>query len=614
MNGLFLFIADLVSLPVWVVILLRRKKTFRRIVFLAVLGGPALCGLMALLLGPESLAALATVALYALQMIMGFAYMIVQFVGLFWYMARTKAQESYPGQEGALTFDDYWGQPHLKAAVKQWSELLTKRDDYDAMGGRPINGILLTGPPGTGKTYLARALAGSSNVPFYGMDGSSFRAMFWGVDVLKVRGFFSRLRKDARVWGGAIGFLDEIDAIGRSRSGQGGQMAMGGGMMGMAGMGALNRLLYELDGLDELSARDEARNRVRAFFELPLVDPGRILVIGSTNVPEVLDPALVRSGRFSVKLQVDKPDKASRREVIEGYLKTIAHEENLDLEGLVADTNGRTPADLMVAITQYAPRRALFDGRTLVSQLDIEMGLQEQLMGLENPISDLEPRQQHQIAVHEAGHAVALHTLKPQKRIVCLTIVRRDRALGYMMPVDEVDIYALPLADVWKDVYVSLAGDVATEVVLGERWTGAAGDIENIKGRLWYLHRHGYFGSFPLTDMPGPEDQKLMDGQIKGIQESLRRLLTENKATVERLAGALVDKKTLTYSEVKTILQEGDGEAVSEADLTATLRALDGGDPGWGPALAGADEQAGPNPSGARGGLCQRQAGTRCVP
>lgn len=555
---LYLTIADLLALPVWLWILLKRKKTVRRIVIWLGVGMPALCLLMAVMFGPESLATLLTVGMYGLQMIMGFAYMIVQFVGLFWYMAKTRATEVYPGQPGVITFDQYWGQPHLKAAVKQWTQLLTDRAQFDAMGGRPINGLLLTGPPGTGKTYLAKALAGSAKVPFYGVDGSSFRAMFWGVDVLKVRSFFSRLRKDAKVWGGAVGFLDEIDAIGRSRTGQGGQMAMGGGMMGMAGMGALNRLLYEMDGIDEVSARDEAKNRIRGWFELPLIDPGRILVMASTNVPEVLDQALVRSGRFSVKIQVDRPDRASRKEVIEGYLAKIRHDGYIDVDGLVADTNGRTPADLMVAITQFAVRRALFDGRDAVSQFDIEMALQEQQMGLENPISDLEPRQQWQIAIHEAGHALALHLLKPKKRIVCLTIVRRDRALGYMMPVDEVDVYALPLEEIWRDIYVSLAGDVATEVVLGERWTGAAGDLEAIKGRLWYLHKHGFFGGIPLTDQPSADDQTLMDEQLKQARESLRRLLLQHDATLRALALALVEKKTLTYAEIRGILGGGD--------------------------------------------------------
>lgn len=572
---LYLAIADILALPVWFWIMLKRKKTFRRIAIWLGVGMPLICGLMALMFGPESLATLLTVGVYALQMIMGFMYMIVQFVGLFWYMAKTRATEVYPGQKGVITFDDYWGQPHLKAAVQQWTQLLTERGKFDEMGGRPINGLLLTGPPGTGKTYLAKALAGSASVPFYGVDGSSFRAMFWGVDVLKVRSFFSRLRKDAKLWGGAVGFLDEIDAIGRSRTGgQGGQMAMGGGMMGMAGMGALNRLLYEMDGIDEVPAMDEAKNRVRAFFELPLVDPGRILVMASTNVPEVLDQALVRSGRFSVKIQVDKPDRGSRRAVIEGYLKQIRHDGYIDVESLVADTNGRTPADLMVAITQFAIRRALFDGRDTVSQLDIEMALQEQAMGLENPISDLDPRQQWQIAVHEAGHAVALHLLKPEKRIVCLTIVRRDRALGYMMPVDQVDIYALPLQEIWKDVYVSLGGDVATEVILGERWTGAAADIEGIKGRAWYLHRHGWFGRIPFSEKPEGEDLKFLGEQISAAQESLRRLLKANQETLIHLAEELVDKKTLTYAEVKAILEGVNYETIGKEGLASVLRDL----------------------------------------
>ncbi|HLF26490.1 MAG TPA: AAA family ATPase [Anaerolineae bacterium] len=500
---------------------------------------------------------------FALQIVFVLVFAVIQFVAIFWFMSQTKVEVIRPGDPKSLTFDDYKGQPNLLRLVKQWISLLSDRSQFQDMGGQFINGILLYGEPGTGKTLLAKCMAGEANVAFMSIEGSGFRGMFWGVDVLRMIWFTRRARKLAREYGACIAYIDEIDAVGASRGGVmgGGRMGMGGGlpMMGGGG-GALTRLLYEMDGIGEQTRWEKLRAKWYQWRGKPI--PTRnwhLLFMGATNRPDVLDPALTRPGRFDRIIRVDKPDRAGRREIVKYYLAKIKHDETVDLEAIVSDTAAATPAQIMSAITKDAVRLALFDGRHKVSQRDIDLAFQEQRLGLENPIEEIEDDQRRQIAYHEAGHAVAQYYLMPEERIVRVTIVRRGDALGYVMPVNNFEVYAQPLHRYVRDIMVSMAGHVATKIFLGEYWTGATGDFQTVRTRISALAHYGFFGP-PTADM-----NAILSGQFKSkeierfwqqCEEGVERLLRTHTAEINAVAQALLERGDMSGQECVVIIRE----------------------------------------------------------
>jgi cell division protease FtsH len=536
------------------------------------------------IISPEVLNIVLVVLSLAFRVVFILFMAIIQFVAIFWFMARSRVETIRPGDPKQVTFDDYKGQPNLIKMVRQWISLLSDRTQFQKMGGQFINGLLLYGEPGTGKTLLAKAMAGEAGIAFLSIEGSGFRAMFWGVDVLKMIAFINRARKLAREYGACIAYIDEIDAVGMSRGGvMGGQggvgMGMGGMMGGMMGTGALTRLLYEMDGINELSRWEKLRARWYQLRGKPV--PPRdwhILFMGSTNRPDVLDPALTRPGRFDRTVVVNKPDRGGRREMVKYYLNKIRTDESVDIEAIVSDTSWATPARIMSAITKDSVRLALFDGRERVAQHDIELAFQEQAMGLENPIEEMEEDQRRQVAYHEAGHAVVQYYLRPDERIVRVSIVRRSEALGYVLPVPNYDIYALPLRTFVADILVSMAGHVATKLFLGEYWTGATGDFQNVRGRLWQLAHYGYFG--PPLDMqlqPGMSVAKdrteVVEKFWRKLEEQTEKILAEHAAEVHAVAQALLDRNDLTGRECIHVIRTSatNTEAVNSELLLKSL-------------------------------------------
>jgi cell division protease FtsH len=518
------------------------------------------------IISPEVLNIVLVVLSLAFRVIFILFMAIIQFVAIFWFMARSRVETIRPGDPKQVTFDDYKGQPNLIKMVRQWISLLSDRTKFQKMGGQFINGLLLYGEPGTGKTLLAKAMAGEAGIAFLSIEGSGFRAMFWGVDVLKMIAFINKARKLAREYGACIAYIDEIDAVGMSRGGvMGGQGGMGMGMggmgMGMMGSGALTRLLYEMDGINELSRWEKLRARWYQLRGKPA--PPRdwhILFMGSTNRPDVLDPALTRPGRFDRTVVVNKPDRGGRREMVKYYLNKIKTDETVDIEAIVSDTSWATPARIMSAITKDAVRLALFDGRERVAQHDIELAFQEQAMGLENPIEEMEEDQRRQVAYHEAGHAVVQYYLRPDERIVRVSIVRRSEALGYVLPVPNYDIYALPLRTFVADILVSMAGHVATKLFLGEYWTGATGDFQNVRARLWQLAHYGYFG--PPLDMQqqpgmsgGKDRTEAVEKFWRKLEEQTEQILLKHSAEVHAVAQALLDRNDLTGKQCIEVIQ-----------------------------------------------------------
>jgi cell division protease FtsH len=343
-------------------------------------------------------------------------------------------------------------------------------------------------------------------------------------------------------------------------------MGRGAGMMGgmFGGMmmnGALTRLLYEMDGIGEPTFWERLQAKVyKLLGKVPPKRDWHVLFMGSTNRPDVIDRALLRPGRFDQVIKVERPDRVGRREIVKGYLNKISHDpDQISLEDIVADTPHATPAQLMAAITKDSVRRALFNGRDYVIQEDIDQALQEQLVGMANPITDMDPLQLRQVAYHEAGHAVIQHYVLPDQRISRVSIVRRSSgALGYMLPVDTDEIYAQPLRRMVGKIMVSLAGHIAVKVFMGEFWTGATSDYNNARTMLRLLAMHGLFGP-PVAELfTDIKELRFSDQRVERfwlqLEAQVERMLIMHADEVEVLVEALLVKHELTNQEVLALL------------------------------------------------------------
>jgi cell division protease FtsH len=528
------------------------------------------------------------IGMLAMQMVYGFAFMVLQFVGIFWFLGKPKTTTILPGDKRTKTMDDYWGMEHIKSVIIEWMSLLTKRGKFDEMGGEPIKGFLLVGPPGTGKTYLMQCAAGTEGLAFHSIAGSGFQGMFIGIPILRVIGFVKKLKSLAKEYGFCIGYLDEIDALGSRGQLEGGtqkfvidqgngfgklvehtqkrvlswmypeyEAMIMGGRMGGGGMGALTQLLKEMDGIQDFSLYDECENTIRRALGLDEIDQGVVMFAGATNKPELMDAALKRAGRFDKEILVDKPDIKSRRAIIQGYLNQIQSDPAIDLESIVADTSGTTPADIKSVITADAVKNAVFRQHELVTQRDIEDAFQERLFGLENPISELSEWQRDVIATHESGHAVMQSLMMPEQRLVRVTIVRRGGALGYVMHVNPEDLYIMSHDRLVRRLYVSLAGTVSEEIEYGMRSTGDSGDKKNVVMILGALSQSGFFGTVPLSPDPAadPDTNKAMQKYVRQIQAHVRQLLTDNWEKVQLLKAELLEHGSLPGHEVMQLLE-----------------------------------------------------------
>ncbi|HZC19730.1 MAG TPA: AAA family ATPase, partial [Rubrobacteraceae bacterium] len=394
------------------------------------------------------------------------AFLIVQFVALFWYLSRGRTYIIYPG-EYDTNFDDVRGQ---KAAVEATSEVVKLFQGFKKfrkMGGYPPQGILLEGPPGTGKTLLSKAIAGEVNVPFIYASASSFNNMFMGVANLRVSRLFAKARKFSERFGGAVIFMDELDAIGSRggmvqtmepypfhepfRHGLEDRLAEGppeeprrGGLLGFVdrviagnmgmGMGGMlvNELLVQMDGLEQPRGLGRLlRRMIPLFIRRRLKRKAQnynVLVIGATNRSDALDPALLRPGRFDRRLHVGLPDKEGRKDIADYYLNKVRH-ENVDLEKLAKATTGYSPARIKNVINE-ALIFALQNGRDSLSWGDIWQAKLTDEIGLKQPV-EYNEEEKVKIATHEAGHAVASWYLEREElQMQVITIIKRENALG----------------------------------------------------------------------------------------------------------------------------------------------------------------------------------------
>ncbi len=503
------------------------------------------------------------------QFALAAGYMIFQFAIMFIFLSSTKTVEMFPGDPSAVTFEkNFYGQGHIKEAVLGTLAMMSRKNQekMKALGAEPPCGAILTGPPGTGKTLIAQCTAAEVEIPYFGLNGSDLSAMFVGVGEMKVKSLYAKARRMANKYGGCIIFIDEIDAATSSRGnveGEEGQVQRGGGgMFGGGGMGIRSQLLSAMDGTKEPHIRTDLINFFHNFFGFEELRDGVVFWLGATNRLDTVDSAFLRPGRMGdMIIQVDPPDKGSRREIIQGYVDRVNTDDTVDVERLTDDTQGFTPADISGAVERVAARFALRDDRTKISMVDIESALMEQLLGIANPIAEWDEGQREQVATHEAGHALETHLLLIKKRITNLSIVRRGKGmLGFMRKVSPEEVYAMPLAEVCAQIQISWAGDIACEIIMGERWTGGRGDFNSVDLMMRTLAGHGYFADkLPLDPMhpfADKEIQEAADHYSRRMKATTRAHVNEHREVIEALRDALLEKGELNSAEIYEILKE----------------------------------------------------------
>ena len=536
------------------------------------------------------------------------AFLIVQFVALFWYLSRGRTYIIYPG-EYDTTFDDVRGQKAAVDATSEVVKLFQGFKKFRKMGGYPPQGILLEGPPGTGKTLLSKAIAGEVNVPFIYASASSFNNMFMGVANLRVARLFTRARKFSERFGGAVIFMDELDAIG-SRGGMASTMEpypfhepfrhgledrllarppeeprrggilgfvdrvfAGGLNMGMGGM-LVNELLVQMDGLEQpRGLRRLLRRMIPLFIRKHLkrkVPTYNILVIGATNRADALDPALLRPGRFDRRLHVGLPDKEGRKDIAEYYLDKVRHED-VDLEKLAKATVGYSPARIRNIINE-ALIFALQDGRDSLNWEDIWAAKLTDEIGLKQPV-EYDEEEKAKIATHEAGHAVASWYLEREElQMQVISIVKRESTLGLVSYQEKEERYVRTRSDVMARIKTALAAGAAEKIWFGETTTGVSEDLRQATWAaatmvgLFGMGKELYsFGTIPNELVGGSsvgallrdEEVREQANEILGEARSeVEGLLREKSAIVEGVRDALLEREEIVGEEIEKLFAE----------------------------------------------------------
>ena len=503
-------------------------------------------------------------------------FILIQFVAMFWFLGRSRMYTIWPGAEG-VGFKDYRGQPEILDQAKQMVKLLRGVRVFEEAGGEPLNGLLLEGPPGTGKTWLAQAISTEAGVPFFFVDASSLESMFIGIAPLKVANMYRKARKAAKEYGASVIFIDEIDSIG-SRAGvaqvQQDQPTrlpiMMGGFGGMGGgSGLLSVLLIEMSGFS-LEHGFWARKRTwfyRTFLRRnPPKPQKRVLTIGATNRIQALDPALLRPGRFDKKIRIDAPDLAGRRDILEYYLSKMAHDDTVDPLTLASETPYYTPADLKYLLNE-ALRYALFDGRTYMTIRDIRLAQPEHEFGVRSPIKNLAKEDKYRLAAHEAGHAIAIRLFRPHWRIARVTIIRQGGAHGYVLsyPAAEEHDYLSTFDHLTNSLRISAGGKAGEIEFCGEGFQtlGVGGDFANIRNVLFQMAHAGMFGplganiNVGLTGVSIPRQvRESMEEAFRMALEEVRMALRLHREMGEELIKLLLEKEELLADDVEKFFDQ----------------------------------------------------------
>ena len=451
--------------------------------------------------------------------------------------------KAYVQKETGVTFKDVAGQEEAKESLQEVVDFLHNPGKYTAIGAKLPKGALLVGPPGTGKTLLAKAVAGEANVPFFSLSGSEFVEMFVGVGASRVRDLFEEAKKNAP----CIVFIDEIDAIGKSRDSR-----YGGGNDEREQ--TLNQLLAEMDGFDTSKG---------------------LLILAATNRPEVLDPALLRPGRFDRRIIVDRPDLKGRVEILKVHAKNVMLDETVDLEAIALATSGAVGSDLANMINEAAIL-AVKNGRRAVSQKDLQESVEVVLVGKEKKDRILSPQERKIVSYHEVGHALVNALQKDAEPVQKITIVPRTMgALGYVMQVPEEEKYLNTQKELEAMLVGDLGGRAAEEIVFDTVTSGAANDIEQAtKVARAMITQYGMSQKFGLMGLASQENQYLsgravlncgddtateIDHEVMQLlhysYEEAKRLLNEHREALDKIAGYLISRETITGKEFMKIFR-----------------------------------------------------------
>ena len=520
------------------------------------------------------------------QLLFAVLFMIIQFVALFWFLGRPRIYWILPGETG-VSFKDYRGNPEVLEVASRVVTLLKGVKEFKEMGGQVTRGILLVGPPGTGKSYLGHCISTEAGVPFGYLSAPSIQGMFMGMDSLRVMGLYSKGRKLARKYGACILFIDEIDAIGQSRAGMRGGMGMGamGGMFGGGGGAALNQLLTEMDPLP----RDDswkAKLKRKLGFKVGKAEIPLVLTMGATNLAQTLDAALLRPGRFDRKIYVDFPDYDGRKEIIKYYLEKVAHED-LDLDHLASETIGQSPAAVKFIINE-AVINAHFNGRTKINYEDFTTALDNHEVGLRHPIRNMMMEEKRALAYHEAGHAVAMLKLYKRMRVTRVTIIRHEGGiLGFAMPKPVQETYTTDRTELLAHIQVALAARASEELFLGTQLSGVFSDLQQAtRAAAAYIGYLGMNGSLYSTaafgeGLPDGAMKKDIDRLLREQFLKVKQLLDEHREIVIAIAETLLQRLELNGDDLYRIMEEVErrkvhGEALPELpDKNAPVSVLD---------------------------------------
>jgi cell division protease FtsH len=515
---------------------------------------------------------------FMLQALILVFFIILQFAAMFWFLSRGNDYVIYPN-EYDTSFDDVRGQPAAVESTKEVLRVFEGFKDFKQMGGYPPHGILFEGPPGTGKTLMAKAIAGASGVPFLFATGSGFANMFIGIGNLKVRRLFKKARVMSDKYGGAVIFIDEIDAVGsrggvttdRSASDRAtDRFIVGAGMGGGMGMGVINELLVQMDGFTVPRGLWRHIRRI-AFRAKPKVPFYNILVIGATNRASTLDPALVRPGRFDRKIHVGLPDHEGRQDILRYYLAKVRHEP-IDFEKLSRMSVGYSPA-MLKNIVNEALLFALQDGRDALRWDDVWQAKLTEEIGLKQPVKYTK-REKEMVAVHESAHAVASYTLeRGELQIQVITIQKREGALGLVHGQEVEDRYLTTQKQILARIQVALAGLVAEEIWFGQTTGGPSSDLMGATynaaryvgvfgmGRSLVSAAVGGPGPFGDVDPIGrvlqdPERRKEIDEILNDCRERVKNLLLKKRHVVEGVRDALLEREELIGDEIEILMAE----------------------------------------------------------